>query len=231
MGNVTVDAMGAMSPWTLFLEADIVVKAVMLLLLAASIWSWALMFERGRRLARIGVRVRQFEKRFWKAKALDELKAPKDGNPAAALFEAAMGEWRASVDGRKTVDRDGVRGRLETVMDASIEESVADLSERVSWLATIGSVSPFVGLFGTVWGIMRAFIGIGVMQDTSLAVVAPGIAEALFATAMGLFAAIPAVIGYNHILQRINRIEGRLQTFASAFHAMMSRELDSNGGR
>ena len=215
-----------MSPWALFMQADLVVKAVMIGLLLASIWSWAIIFERSRRLRQIDKEAAGFEERFWKAKTLDELQATKGTHPTADLFRAGMDEWQAGVEGRSNVDREGVRARLHTVMAASIDRSVSDLSDRLSVLATIGSVAPFVGLFGTVWGIMRAFIAIGATQNTSLAVVAPGIAEALFATAIGLFAAIPAVIGYNRLLHRINRMEDRLQGFSSAFHALMSRELD-----
>jgi biopolymer transport protein TolQ len=216
----------AMSPWALFLQADIVVKAVMVGLLLASIWSWAIMIERSRRLRLLNREIAGFEARFWKAGSLDDLKAPRGSHPAADLFHAGMDEWRASVEGRATVDREGVRARLAGVMAASIDRSISDLSDRLSVLATIGSVAPFVGLFGTVWGIMRAFVAIGVTQNTSLAVVAPGIAEALFATAIGLFAAIPAVIGYNRLLHVINRLEDRLAAFSAQFHAMMSRELD-----
>ncbi|WP_235976639.1 protein TolQ [Sandaracinobacteroides hominis] len=215
-----------MSPWALFLQADIVVKAVMIGLLLASVWSWAIIFERTRRLKQIDREAAAFEEKFWKAKTLDELDAVKGQHPTADLFRAGMDEWQASVEGRANVDREGVRARLGNVMAASIDRSVSDLSDRLNVLATIGSVAPFVGLFGTVWGIMRAFIAIGVTQNTSLAVVAPGIAEALFATAIGLFAAIPAVIGYNRLLHRITRLEDRLQGFSSAFHALMSRELD-----
>ncbi len=216
----------AMSPLSLFLRADIVVKAVMIGLLLASVWSWAIILERSRLLRRLLAGVEGFEARFWKAATLDELKAPRGSHPAADLFHAGMDEWKASVEGRAAVDREGVRARLASVMSASIDRSISDLSDRLSVLATIGSVSPFVGLFGTVWGIMRAFTAIGATQNTSLAVVAPGIAEALFATAIGLFAAIPAVIGYNRLLHVIGRLEDRLTAFSASFHAMMSRELD-----
>ena len=215
-----------MSPWALFLQADIVVKVVMIGLLLASIWSWAIIFERSRRLRQIDKEAAGFEERFWKAKTLDELQATKGTHPTADLFRAGMDEWQASVEGRANVDREGVRARLHTVMAASIDRSVSDLSDRLSVLATIGSVAPFVGLFGTVWGIMRAFIAIGATQNTSLAVVAPGIAEALFATAIGLFAAIPAVIAYNRFGHGLNRLEARLNRFADGFHATLSRELE-----
>jgi biopolymer transport protein TolQ len=229
LNQLMVKTAETMSPWALFLQADIVVKAVMVGLLLASVWSWAIIFERTRRLRQINRDAEGFEERFWKAKTLDELQVTKGTHPTADLFRAGMDEWQASVEGRQNVDREGVRARLRDVMAASIDRSISDLSDRLNALATIGSVAPFVGLFGTVWGIMRAFIAIGATQNTSLAVVAPGIAEALFATAIGLFAAIPAVIGYNRLLHRIDRLEDRLQGFSSAFHALMSRELD--GGR
>ena len=228
MDQGVVSAAQAMSPLALFLQADIVVKAVMVLLLAASVWSWAIIIERSRRLRQLNRQVAEFEARFWKAETLDELRTAKGAHPAGDLFVAGMDEWRASTEGRTGVDREGVRSRLGSVMAASIDRSVSDLSDRLNILATIGSVAPFVGLFGTVWGIMRAFVAIGESQSTSLAVVAPGIAEALFATAIGLFAAIPAVIGYNRLLHVIGRLEDRLQNFSSAFHAMMSRELDGS---
>jgi len=224
--EVMLNGAHAMSPWALFLQADIVVKAVMILLLLASIWSWAIIIERTRRLRQLQKVTEDFEARFWKAETLEELRTAKGAHPAGDLFVAGMDEWRASTEGRAGVDREGVRSRLGSVMAASIDRSISDLSDRLNILATIGSVAPFVGLFGTVWGIMRAFVAIGESQSTSLAVVAPGIAEALFATAIGLFAAIPAVIGYNRLLHLIGRLEDRLQNFSSAFHAMMSRELD-----
>ena len=218
----------SMSPWALFLQADIVVKAVMIGLLLASIWSWAIILERSRRLSAIRRETGRFEERFWKAKSLDELTVKKGQHPAGDLFLAGMDEWQASVDGkdRSKVDGDGVRTRLADIMAAAIDRSISDLSDRLTILATVGAVAPFVGLFGTVWGIMRAFTAIGATQNTSLAVVAPGIAEALFATAIGLFAAIPAVIGYNHLLHRVTRLEDRLLGFSASFHALMSRELD-----
>lgn len=226
MNDLLTTSADPLSPWALFLEADVVVKAVMLLLLIASVWSWAIILERSLRLARLDREAEAFEERFWKAQTLDDLKAVKGTHPTGDLFLAGMDEWRASVEGRQNIDREGVRARLANVMAASIDRSVSDLSDRLNLLATIGSVAPFVGLFGTVWGIMRAFAAIGATQNTSLAVVAPGIAEALFATAIGLFAAIPAVIGYNRLLHRITRLEDRLAGFSASFHAMMSRELD-----
>jgi biopolymer transport protein TolQ len=229
MDALSIKAAADLSPLALFLQADWVVKGVMIGLLIASVASWAIIVERVGTLARLAKAVMAFEARFWKAASLDELAAEKGQHPAGDLFAAGMDEWQASTRSNATPDREGVRARLAGVMQASIDRSISDLSDRLNLLATIGSVAPFVGLFGTVWGIMRSFVAIGATQNTSLAVVAPGIAEALFATAIGLFAAIPAVIGYNRLLHRIDRLEDRLMAFSAAFHAMLSRELD--GGR
>ena len=128
--------------------------------------------------------------------------------------------------GVQRLESEGTRARLSTALGAAVAAETDKLAERLNWLATIGSVAPFVGLFGTVWGIMRSFTGIAAAQNTSLAVVAPGIAEALFATALGLFAAIPAVVAYNRFSHRLNRVEARLGRFADGFHATLSRELD-----
>ncbi len=217
-----------LSPWALFLEADIVVKVVMLGLLLASVWSWAIIIERSRRLGKLNAQARQFEEWFWKAESLDALYDPaaKADHPSAKLFVAGMNEWRRSL-ARGRFDRDGLRARLESATQVSIARQIDELGDRLNVLATIGSVSPFVGLFGTVWGIMRSFTSIAASQNTTLAVVAPGIAEALFATAIGLFAAIPAVIGYNRLLHVIGRLEARLSAFAEEFRGLLSRQLDT----
>lgn len=220
-------AAAGLSPWALFLEADIVVKLVMFGLLAASVWSWAIIFDRSRRLRAINAQAKQFEDWFWKAESLDALYDPaaKASHPSAKLFIAGMNEWRRSL-ARGRIDREGVRARLASVTQVSIAREIDELGDRLNILATIGSVAPFVGLFGTVWGIMRSFTSIAASQNTTLAVVAPGIAEALFATAIGLFAAIPAVIGYNRILHNVGRLEARLGAFAEEFQGLLSRQLD-----
>ncbi len=217
-----------LSPINLFLQADIVVKAVMLGLLAASIWTWAIIFSHGFRLRKLNRLADHYERDFWKAGDIDRFFADrgKEELPSAKVLAAGVNEWRRSTAGRK-FDREGTRQRLATAMDTAINGEVDRLSERLNILATIGSVAPFVGLFGTVWGIMRSFTDIAAQQNTSLAIVAPGIAEALFATAIGLFAAIPAVIAYNRFSHGINRMEGRLGRFADTFHATLSRELDA----
>ncbi len=216
-----------MSPVALFMQADIVVKAVMIGLILASIWTWAIIVSHAWRLRRVNREDARFEKEFWAADDMDRFydKRGKEDLPSAKVFSAGIGEWRRSTAGR-SVDREGARSRLASAMHSSINEETDRLAERLNILATIGSVAPFVGLFGTVWGIMRSFSDIAGANNTSLAVVAPGIAEALFATAIGLFAAIPAVIAYNRMSYGINRVEARLSRFADSFHGALSRELE-----
>jgi biopolymer transport protein TolQ len=220
----------AMSPVALFMQADVVVKAVMLGLILASIWTWAIIIGQAMRLRRVNKGNARFEKEFWDADDMDNFhsKRGKEELPSAKVFSAGIAEWRRSTAGKR-VDREGTRSRLATAMHAALSAEVDRLADRLNVLATIGSVAPFVGLFGTVWGIMRSFNDIAGANNTSLAVVAPGIAEALFATAIGLFAAIPAVIAYNRMSYSINRIEASLTRFADGFHAALSRELDQEG--
>ena len=216
-----------MSPLSLFLHADIVVKIVMLGLLAASVWTWAIIFTHAIRLKRINRATGKFEDDFWASDDIDAFHAKRasDKLPSAAILSAGLDEWRRSTK-VKTIDRSGTRERLATRMNAAVANELDRLSDRLNILATVGSVAPFVGLFGTVWGIMRAFTAIADANNTSLAVVAPGIAEALFATAIGLFAAIPAVIAYNRLTHGLDRLEARLGRFADRFHATLSRELE-----
>ena len=227
--NVTDMAMtgSGMSPVALFLQADIVVKAVIVGLLLASIWTLAIIVGQAQKQRRAARASRAFELDLWKSGDIQSFydARGKADVPSAKVLAAGMTEWRHSVGG-KTIDRDGARARLAAVMHSAVTEEVDKLASRLNILATVGSVAPFVGLFGTVWGIMRSFNAIAGANNTSLAVVAPGIAEALFATALGLFAAIPAVIAYNRMSFGINRLEARLQRFADAFHATLSRELD-----
>ena len=232
--NLDLPAIGAatdaatLSPLALFLQADIVVKGVMLGLLLASIWTWAIIIGFSVSLRKAGKESRKFEQDFWKAEDIDRFyeSRGKADFPAARVMAAGVTEWRRST-AQKVIDRDGTRDRLSTAMSSSIASEIDRLSDRLNVLATVGSVAPFVGLFGTVWGIMRAFTGIAAAQNSSLAVVAPGIAEALFATAIGLFAAIPAVIAYNRFSHGINRLEARLTRFADGFYATLSRELEA----
>jgi biopolymer transport protein TolQ len=228
--DVALKTAADLSPFALFLQADIVVKAVMFGLLLASVWSWAIILERSRRLSRLNGEAAKFEDWFWKSKDLDTMVEPaaKADHPSARAFLAGMTEWRRSMAGKtgRAIDREGLRSRLSSAITVAIARDIDELSDRLNALATIGSVAPFVGLFGTVWGIMRSFTGIAASQNTTLAVVAPGIAEALFATAIGLFAAIPAVIGYNRLLHRVNRLEARLNAFAEEYLNLLSRQLD-----
>ncbi|HET9397215.1 MAG TPA: protein TolQ [Sphingomicrobium sp.] len=216
-----------MSPLNLFLQADAVVKAVMLGLLLASIWTWAIIFTHSIRLRRINRGTDRFERDFWATNDIDAFHNSRgnDGLPIAAVMSAAMDEWRRSTKTAQ-VDRAGTRERLASRMNAAVATELDRLSDRLNVLATVGSVAPFVGLFGTVWGIMRSFTAIAGANNTSLAVVAPGIAEALFATAIGLFAAIPAVIAYNRLTHGLDRLEAKLSRFADRFHATLSRELE-----
>ena len=219
-----------MSPIALFLQADIVVKIVMVGLILASIWTWTIILAQWMRMRRVNRDNDRFEREFWKSEDIDSFyEARGKGElPSAKVLAAGIAEWRRSTTGRN-VDREGTRARLMIAMGSAVGAETDRLASRLNILATIGSVAPFVGLFGTVWGIMRSFTDIAGSQNTSLAVVAPGIAEALFATALGLFAAIPAVIAYNRFSYGINRIEARLQRFADGFHGTLSRELETEG--
>jgi biopolymer transport protein TolQ len=215
-----------LSPIALFLQADIVVKAVMIGLLLASIWTWAIIFSQWAKLRSAARLSSRYEQAFWEAEDPHAFVRAQGGDvPAARVVQAALGEWKQST-ARRPIDREGTRARLTSVMGSAVAEEVDRLSDRLNVLATIGSVAPFVGLFGTVWGIMRSFTAIAAEQNSSLAVVAPGIAEALFATAIGLFAAIPAVIAYNRFGHRVDMLEARLNRFADGFHATLSRELE-----
>jgi biopolymer transport protein TolQ len=219
-----------MNPVDLFLAADIVVKIVMLGLVAASVATWAIILVQWWKMRRIARDNDRFERDFWKAEDIDSFHEGRGRSelPSAKVLAAGVAEWRRSTAG-KSVDREGTRSRLAVAMHSAVAAETDRLASRLNILATVGSVAPFVGLFGTVWGIMRSFTDIAGEQSTSLAVVAPGIAEALFATALGLFAAIPAVIAYNRFSYLINRMEARLQRFADGFHGTLSRELEVEG--
>ncbi len=227
--NLNTEA-ATLSPIALFLQADWVVKGVMIGLLLASIWTWAIIIGFALRMGKTRRRIDQFEDEYRDADDMDEFHRRVAGRdtPVARVFSAGVTEWRRSTSG-KGIDREGTRERLATAMGATVAAEVDKLADRLNWLATIGAVAPFVGLFGTVWGIMRSFTSIAAEQNSSLAVVAPGIAEALFATAIGLFAAIPAVIAYNRFSHRVNKVEARLNRFADGFHATLSRRLENEG--
>ena len=220
------------SVWTLFLRADLIVKLVMLLLLSASVWCWAIIIEKSVRLRRLNRDATEFEDSFWSGGSLDALydrigAQPLD--PMGAVFSSAMKEWRRSAEtGNLTVDRgSSLTERIERVMDVTLSRELEHVERQMIILASTGSTAHFIGLFGTVWGIMNSFQSIAMSKNTSLAVVAPGIAEALFATALGLLAAIPAVIAYNKISKDLDRYAARLEDFSSEFSAIISRQLDS----
>lgn len=226
------DAPRHLNPVKLFLDADVVVQVVMAGLILASVWVWTIAVSFSLRYAGIARRCDAYERDFWKATDIDAFQAEhgKADTPSARVAAAGLAEWRRSTGGKtgdRAIDREGTRQRLSAVMDSAIAQEADRLSERLNFLATVGAVAPFVGLFGTVWGIMNSFFQIGQQQNSSLAVVAPGISEALFATAIGLFAAIPAVIAYNRFSHRVDQLEARLQRFADRFHASLSRELEA----
>ncbi|NIJ40467.1 biopolymer transport protein TolQ [Parvibaculum indicum] len=232
IANAGVDAVPVdFSVWGLFMRADVIVKIVMLGLLFASVWSWAIIFDKWWRFGRVERRADQFERIFWSGRSLDDLyqeMGHRPEHPLSTLFIAAMREWRRSKD-IATDSFVGLKERVDKVMQVTINREVSALESRLLFLATVGSVAPFVGLFGTVWGIMNSFQSIAISRDTNLAVVAPGIAEALFATALGLLAAIPAVVAYNRFSNQVGRIAGRMETFADEFSAILSRQLDERG--
>jgi biopolymer transport protein TolQ len=216
-----------LDPIELFLEADIIVQAVMIGLILASIWVWMIIVSFSLRISGLSGKSREYEAEFWDQRDREALltKAVRKEVPAARVAAAGLDEWRKST-AKQPVDRDATRQRIGAAMESQVAEEADELAGRLNFLATVGSVAPFVGLFGTVWGIMNSFFQIGAQQSASLAVVAPGIAEALFATAIGLFAAIPAVIAYNRFSGAVNQYEAKLQRFADKVHAGLSRELD-----
>ncbi len=213
---------------SLFLQAHIVVKLVMIGLLLASVWSWGIIIEKTFVFGRTRRETDEFERLFWSGQSLDELYAlmsQRRASSMASLFIAAMREWRRSIE-HTVRPLAGVQDRIERVMDVTIAREMDRLERRLLFLATVGSTAPFVGLFGTVWGIMTSFQSIAASKNTSLAVVAPGIAEALFATALGLLAAIPAVIFYNKFASETARFSQRFEGFADEFLAIVSRQID-----
>ena len=226
----------SLSPWQLFLEADIIVKAVIILLIVCSFWSWAIIFEKVTRYRRVMRQATAFETMFWSGGSLQQLYESiqqQSMHPMSRLFESAMREWqRFSQGGKQQLDAtrvEGLQRRIAHAMDVTLDRELDQLQKYLGFLATVGSTAPFVGLFGTVWGIMNSFQSIAVSRDTNLAVVAPGIAEALFATGLGLIAAIPAVVAYNRFSHQTSKIAQRMEGFADEFSAILSRQLDERG--
>jgi biopolymer transport protein TolQ len=214
--------------WTLFLEADPVVKGVMLILAVASLWSWAIAVDKWLHFGELDSNARKFEREFWSGRSMDEMddRGDRPRDAMSRVFAAAQREWR---EARRTgIPGDGgqlMLDRVDRLMQAQITREIARASKSLGVLATVGASAPFIGLFGTVWGIMNAFTNIAAQQQTNLAVVAPGIAEALFATALGLVAAIPAVIFYNKFTGDLDRFGERLETFSDEVAARLSRRL------
>ncbi|QIP07708.1 protein TolQ [Bradyrhizobium symbiodeficiens] len=215
----------------LFWQAHWIVKAVMLGLLSCSVWVWAIAIDKIFLFARTRRSMDRFEQAFWSGESIEELYRTLSAKPThsmAACFVAAMREWKRSFENQARSVA-GLQMRIDKVMNVSIAREVERLERRLLVLATVGSAGPFVGLFGTVWGIMSSFQSIAASKNTSLAVVAPGIAEALFATAVGLIAAIPATIFYNKFISEVNRQAQRLEGFADEFSAILSRQIDERG--
>jgi biopolymer transport protein TolQ len=230
--DLVTAAIAEVSLWSMFWSAHIVVKLVMVGLLAASIWCWAIIVNKALLFARTRKSMDRFEQVFWSGSSLEELYSTLAERPTTAmatLFVAAMREWKRSFQ-HAHASFMGLQARIEKVLDVSIAREVERLESNLLVLATVASAGPFVGLFGTVWGIMTAFRSIAASKNTSLAVVAPGIAEALFATAIGLFAAIPALIAYNKLQGEVAKNQARMESFADEFSAILSRQIDQHAG-
>lgn len=228
----------SLSIWELFFQAGIVVKLVMFGLLAASLWCWAIIFSKILLLKRLHQSAAQFEEEFWSGQSLEQLYQRIKGrvrDPLSAVFAAAMQEWNQSLGTGKRATLGTLRvsllQRIDRAMNTTLASELDKIEKHMGFLASTGSTAPFVGLFGTVWGIMTSFQAISVSKNTSLAVVAPGIAEALFATAIGLVAAIPAVIAYNKLSLEFGRYASRLEGFTAELEALISRQLDFMEGQ
>jgi biopolymer transport protein TolQ len=199
---------------SLFLRADIIVKSVMIILVAFSIYSWAIIFDKIRLFRKINKSAEEFEEKFWKSKSAETFynNLPSTTNdPMAEVFKSSMQMVM------KSRSKSNLSERLEGVLEANIEKQMTNVDKNYTFLATVGSTAPFIGLFGTVWGIMNSFQSIAISRNTSLAIVAPGIAEALFATALGLLAAIPAVIAYNKFSNDSKKYSQKLENFSKRF--------------
>lgn len=228
-----VNTATGLSMWDMIWDSDMITKVVMIGLIAASIWSWAIIFEKISMLRQVKKLSKAFEEKFWSGGSLDRLyevigNRPRD--PMSAMFVAAMKEWKRTNIMKSKTDR-GLRGvslqqRIEKAMMVSMDKELDELDTRLGFLASTGSIAPLVGLFGTVWGIINSFNAIAISQSNSLAAMAPGIAEALFTTAFGLIAAIPAVVAYNMITTDIDRYAKKLENFMAEFSSILSREID-----
>ena len=217
--DITSQAVGLVSNtdfslWSLFLRADFIVKSVILMLIGCSIYSWAVIIEKFRLFKKINLESEEFEEKFWKSKSAETFynSLPADvENPTALLFKDTMQSLL------KVKSKTNLNERMASILEVNIEKQISKIDKGFTFLATVGSTAPFIGLFGTVWGIMNSFQSIAISRNTSLAIVAPGIAEALFATALGLLAAIPAVVAYNKFNNDLKRYSQRLENFSKRF--------------
>ncbi len=231
MEAATVDALGHgldFSVMGLFAQAHWVVQVVIIMLVVASFWSWAIIIDKIIRYRALKKKFAAFETEFWSGASLDELYTRLDAevrSPIERVFAAGMKEWRRSFEAGGALIA-GANQRIDRSMAVAVDRESEGLESWMGFLATVGSIAPFVGLFGTVWGIKNSFEAIAMSQNTNLSVVAPGIAEALFATALGLLAAIPAVVAYNLLSDRAARLTGRLEAFADEFSTLLSRQLE-----
>ncbi|WP_027166718.1 protein TolQ [Mesorhizobium sp. WSM3224] len=229
MENIALAEPGAhLSIWALFMQAGWVVKLVMIGLLCASIWTWAIIIDKLVAYSRMRLALNRFEQIFWSGQSLEDLYrtlSDRKTTGMGAIFVAAMREWKKSFEkGAKSAL--ALQTRIDKAMDLALTREMEKLEGRLGFLATTGSAAPFIGLFGTVIGIMTSFQAIAASKNTSLSVVAPGIAEALLATAIGLLAAIPAVIAYNKLSSDANKLGMRMEGFADEFSAILSRQID-----
>ena len=219
------------SIFSLFLQADIVVKIVILILLISSIWSWTIIFSKYTNLKRILMETEDFEEKFYSSETLSKLSKRIGGQPThpmEAVFFAAMVYFDRIKTGFSNKNFDFKKSFCENVkkeMEIVINKELTGLENGLNFLASVGSTAPFIGLFGTVWGIMNSFTAIGISQNTSLAVVAPGIAEALFATALGLVAAIPAVLFFNKFNNMLEILNNKLEVFSDEILVIISKEI------
>src|SRR6056300_1268141 len=208
----------------LFLKADIIVKTVIISLIACSIYSWAIIFDKIKMFKKINLSSEEFEEKFWRSKSAETFydSLPSDvKDPMTSLFKESMQGLIKS--------KSNLIEKMGGILEVGIEKQISKIEKGFTFLATVGSTAPFIGMFGTVWGIMNSFQSIAISRNTSLAIVAPGIAEALFATALGLLAAIPAVIAYNRFAGDLERFGARLETFAQEFSTLLARQLDEGG--
>ena len=237
MDTVTVDQAAQLaatdfSLWALFIRADIVVKLVMIGLIVASVMSWSIIIEKIMTYRRVRQQAEEFEALFWSGETLQNIYrqlASGEASPSVRVFNAAMREWVRHDSNRRKTEAGAIIPSIERALTNAVAREMEALESRLLFLATVGAVAPFVGLFGTVWGIMNSFQAIAMSRDTNLAVVAPGIAEALFATGLGLLAAIPAVVAYNACAASVQRFASRLDHFADDFINLMARQNNAQG--